>query len=68
MIFSSNFDRREVISLIYVKFWKEACLPTLLYGAGLFTRTLTLLLRVLPVLASQKIFFMFPSLHLGLYF
>ena len=36
MLFSSSFDRRKVNPLIYVKFWRQACLPTLLYGAELF--------------------------------
>ena len=45
MAFSFNLDRRKVSPLIYVKFWKQACLPTLLFGAELFTLTPTLLLR-----------------------
>ena len=44
--FSSNFDRRKVSPLIYIKFWRQACLPTLLYGAELFTLTPTLLAKV----------------------
>ena len=43
MIFSVNFDRRKVNPLIYVKFWWQACLPTLLYGSELFTLTPSLL-------------------------
>ena len=43
MIFSANFDRRKVNPLIYVKFWWQACLPTLLYGSELFTLTPSLL-------------------------
>ena len=39
MIFSANFDRRKVNPSIYVKFWCQACLPTLLYGSKLFTLT-----------------------------
>ena len=39
MIFSANFDRSKVNSLIYVKFWWQACLPTLLYGSELFALT-----------------------------
>ena len=35
MLFSSSFDRRKVNPLIYVKFWRQACLPTLLYDAKL---------------------------------
>ena len=46
MLFSSNFDRRKVNPLIYVKFWRHASLPTLLYGAELFTLTPALLLRL----------------------
>ena len=44
MLFSSSFDRWKVNPLIYVKFWRQACLPTLLYGAELFTLTPTFLL------------------------
>ena len=46
MLFFSNFDRRKVNTLIYVKFWRQACLPTLLYGTELFTLTPTLLTKV----------------------
>ena len=46
MLFSSSFDRRKANPLIYVKFWRQACLPTLLYGAELSTLTPTLLLRL----------------------
>ena len=44
MIFSPNVDRRKTNSLIYVKFWGQACLPSLLFGAELFTLTPSLLL------------------------
>ena len=27
MLFSSNFDRRKVNPLTYIKFWRQACLP-----------------------------------------
>ena len=37
MIFSSVFDRRKTKPLIYIKFWKQACLPCLLFGAELFS-------------------------------
>ena len=37
MIFSSNFNRRKTNPLIYVKFWRQACLPSLLFGTELFT-------------------------------
>ena len=46
MTFSSNLDRGNVNPLIYVKFWRQACLPTLMFGAELFTLTPTLLLRL----------------------
>ena len=46
MLFSSNFDRRKVKPLIYIKFWRQACLPTLLYGTELFALTPTLLAKV----------------------
>ena len=46
MLFSFSFDRQKVNPLIYVKFWSQACLPTLLYGAELFTLTPTSLLRL----------------------
>ena len=46
MLLSSNLDRRKVNPLIYVKFWRQACLPTLLFGTELFTLTPTLLSRL----------------------
>ena len=45
-IFSSNVDRRKTNPLIYVKFWRQACLPSLLFGAELFTITPSLLLEL----------------------
>ena len=41
-----NFDRRKVLTLIYIKFWLEACLPALLYDTELFTLTPTLLAKL----------------------
>ena len=41
MLFSSNFDRWKINPLIY--FWRQACLPTLLYGTEFFTLTPTFL-------------------------
>ena len=41
MLFSANFDRRRTNPLIYVKFWKKACIPALLFGAELWTVTKT---------------------------
>ena len=46
MLFSSSFDCQKVNPLIYLKFWRQTCLPTLLYGAELFTLTPALLLRL----------------------
>ena len=36
MIYSCDFDRRKTKPLIYIKFWKQACLPCLLFGTELF--------------------------------
>ena len=37
MIFSSDFNRRKTNPLIYVRFWRQVCLPSLLFGTELFT-------------------------------
>ena len=41
MIFACNFDRCKTKLLIYIKFWREACLLSLLFGAELFSLTTT---------------------------
>ena len=46
MIFFSNLDPQKVNPFIYFKFWRQSCLPTLLYGAELFTIMPTLLVRL----------------------
>ena len=46
MVFSYNLDCGKVNPPVYVKFWRQACLPTLLFGTELFTLTPTLLLRL----------------------
>ena len=46
MIFSSNFDRRRVNPFIYIKFWSQACLPSLLHGSELFNLTSSLLAKL----------------------
>ena len=46
IIFSSNVDLQKVNPLINIKFWKQACLPTLLYGTELFTLTPSLLTKL----------------------
>ena len=43
MLFSTNFDRRKVNPFVYIKFWRQACLPSLLFGSELFTVTPNLL-------------------------
>ena len=43
MLFSANFDRRKVNPLVYITLWRQARLPSLLYGTELFTITPTLL-------------------------
>ena len=37
MIFSSDFDRRKTNPLVCIKFWRQACLPCLLFGTELFS-------------------------------
>ena len=39
MIFSTNFDHRKVNPLIYIKFWQQACIPSLLFGIELMSIT-----------------------------
>ena len=46
MIFSSKFDRRKTNPLAYIKFWKQACLPSLLFGSELLTLTPSLLMKL----------------------
>ena len=37
MILFPHLDQRKVNPRIYVKFWRQGCLPSLLFGAELFT-------------------------------
>ena len=46
MIFLYNLDHCKINSLVYVTFWRQACLLSLLYGAEVFTLTLTLLTKL----------------------
>ena len=46
MIFSANIDRRKINPLIYVKYWKQVCLPSLIFGSEIFSLTPTLLRRL----------------------
>ena len=41
MLFSVNFARNCVNPMIYLKFWKQACIPTLLFGAEIWSLTST---------------------------
>ena len=36
LIFASNFDCCKVNPLVYMKLWKQACLPSLLFGVELW--------------------------------
>ena len=36
MIFSTNIDRRKTNPLIFVKYWKQVCLPSLIFGSEIF--------------------------------
>ena len=64
MIFSSKFDRRKTNPLVYIKFWKQACLPSLLFGSELFTLTPSLLLKLeCCQLWFLKNISMYPHLH-----
>ena len=42
MLFTANFDRRRTNPMIHLKFWKQSCIPTLLFGSELWTLTATL--------------------------
>ena len=46
MIFSANIDRHKTNHLIDVKYWKQGCLPSLLFGSEIFFFTPTLLSRL----------------------
>ena len=46
MIFSSDLNRRKTNPLIYVKFWRQACLPSLLFGTELFTLNASQLIKL----------------------
>ena len=35
-IFSSKFDRHKINPLVYIKFWKQTCLPSLFFGSPKF--------------------------------
>ena len=39
MLYSADFDRRRKNPMVYIKFWRQACIPALLFGAELWTVT-----------------------------
>ena len=40
MLFSADFDRRRINPMVYIiKFWRQACIPALFFGAELWTVT-----------------------------
>ena len=41
MIQSMGFDRKKVNPLIYIKLWKQTCLPSLVFGSELWSLTKT---------------------------
>ena len=76
MIFTSNFCRRKVHPFIYIKFWSQACLPSLLHGSELFALISSLLEKLkrcqqwflknifyVPNFAPIKLFLKLPGLN-----
>ena len=39
MLFSADFDRRRLNPMVYIKFWRQVCIPVLLFKAELWTVT-----------------------------
>ena len=39
MLFSARFDRRRINPLVYLKIWKQPCIPCLLFGSELWNPT-----------------------------
>ena len=70
MILSSYFDRRKTKPLIYIKFWKQACLPCLLFGAELFSLNKSQLCQLerCKQWFLKNVFFMCPNLHWATFF
>ena len=46
MIFSSDVNRRETNPIIYIKFWRQACLPYLLFDTEPFTLNASQLIKL----------------------
>ena len=42
-VFSANFHRRKTNPFVYIKFWKQVYLPSLLFGVELFSLNKSLL-------------------------
>ena len=65
MTFSSNSNHRKINPLVYVKFWRQACLPSLLFGTELFTLNATQPSNLNTVSSGfSKTFSMSPALLL----
>ena len=39
MLSAADFDRRRMNPMVYIKFWRQACIPALLFGAELWPVT-----------------------------
>ena len=46
IFFSSDFNHRKTNPLIYIKFWRQACLPSLVSGTELFTLNASQLIKL----------------------
>ena len=60
MLFAATFDRRRTNPMVYLKFWKQSCIQTLLFGSELWTLTPTLLNK----LEACQRWFLKKSFHL----
>ena len=45
-IFSSDLNHHKTNPLIYIKFWRQACLPSLLFGIELFSLNANQLIKL----------------------
>ena len=65
MLFSANINHRRTSPLMYVKFWRQACLPALLFESEVFTLTSSQLLKLEHCQSwFLRINFYAPNLHL----
>ena len=60
MIFSSNFDRRKVNPLIYVKPWRQDCIQSILFFLG--EKLCQSLLKDVKV-GLSKMYFVYQTKH-----